>query len=204
LSVPNATVQVENTKLKASGPLLITHWGMSGPAILRLSAWGARALSDLFYDFKIRINWSGDLNVEEVKTALNDCKSKFTKKQISSTPQYLMASRLWLRLLSAAHIPETLIWADVNKKEIQSLAEQIAQSIYTVNGKSTFKDEFVTAGGVKLDEVNFKTFESKRLPNLYFAGEVLDIDAITGGFNFQAAWTGGWIAGQAMSKTNIS
>jgi hypothetical protein len=171
---------------------------------LRLSAWGARALSDLFYDFKIRINWSGDLNVEEVKTALNDCKSKFTKKQISSTPQYLMASRLWLRLLSAAHIPETLIWADVNKKEIQSLAEQIAQSIYTVNGKSTFKDEFVTAGGVKLDEVNFKTFESKRLPNLYFAGEVLDIDAITGGFNFQAAWTGGWIAGQAMSKTNIS
>lgn len=204
LSVPNATVQVENTKLKASGPLLITHWGMSGPAILRLSAWGARALSDLFYDFKIRINWSGDLNVEEVKTALNDCKSKFTKKQISSTPQYLMASRLWLRLLSAAHIPETLIWADVNKKEIQSLAEQIAQSIYTVNGKSIFKDEFVTAGGVKLDEVNFKTFESKRLPNLYFAGEVLDIDAITGGFNFQAAWTGGWIAGQAMSKTNIS
>lgn len=201
LSVPNATVQVENTKLKASGPLLITHWGLSGPAILRLSAWGARVLSDLFYDFKIRINWSGNLNVEEVKAALNDCKSKFAKKQISSTPQYLMASRLWQRLLLAAHIPETLIWADVNKKELQSLAEQIAQSVYEVKGKSTFKDEFVTAGGIKLDEVNFKTFESKKLPNLYFAGEVLDIDAITGGFNFQAAWTGGWIAGQAMADT---
>jgi hypothetical protein len=200
LSVPNATVQVENTKLKASGPLLITHWGLSGPAILRLSAWGARVLADLFYDFKIRINWSGNLNVEEVKAALNDCKSKFAKKQISSTPQYLMASRLWQRLLSAAHIPETLIWADVNKKELQSLAEQIVQSVYEVKGKSTFKDEFVTAGGIKLDEVNFKTFESKKLPNLYFAGEVLDIDAITGGFNFQAAWTGGWIAGQAMSN----
>lgn len=199
LSVPNATVHVENTKLKSSGPLLITHWGMSGPAILRLSAWGARVLSDLFYDFNIRINWSGNLNVEEVKTALTDCKSKFPKKQISSTPQYLMASRLWLRLLFAAQIPETLIWADVTKKELQNLAEQIAQGIYNVKGKSTFKDEFVTAGGVKLDEVNFKTFESKKLPNLYFAGEVLDIDAITGGFNFQAAWTGGWIAGQAMA-----
>ena len=200
LSVPNATIQVENTKLKSSGPVLITHWGMSGPAILRLSAWGARTLSDLFYDFKIRINWSGNLNLEEVKTALNDCKSKFTKKQISSTPQYLMASRLWLRLLFAANIPETLIWADISKKEIQNLAEQITQGIYTVKGKSTFKDEFVTAGGVKLDEVNFKTFESKRLPNLYFAGEILDIDAITGGFNFQAAWTGGWIAGQSMAN----
>ena len=136
---------------------------MSGPAILRLSAWGARTLSEVFYDFNIRINWSGDLNLEEVKTELNACKS--------TTP----------------------------KKQIQNLAEQIAQGTFTVKGKSTFKDEFVTAGGVKLDEVNFKTFESKRLPNLYFAGEVLDIDAITGGFNFQAAWTGGWIAGQAMT-----
>jgi predicted Rossmann fold flavoprotein len=200
LSVPNATVSIENTKLKTSGPLLITHWGMSGPAILRLSAWGARVLSDVNYQFKIRVNWSGSLNTEEVKAALNACKSTSPKKQISSTPQYLMASRLWMRLLMASGISETLIWADVNKKQLQNLAEQIAQSVYTVAGKSTFKDEFVTAGGVKLDEVNFKTFESKRLPNLYFAGEILDIDAITGGFNFQAAWTGGWIAGQAMGN----
>ena len=199
LSVPNATISIENTKLKASGPLLITHWGMSGPAILRLSAWGARTLSEVFYDFNIRINWSGDLNLEEVKTELNACKSTTPKKQISSTPQYNTASRLWQRLLSAAEVFDTLTWADVTKKQIQNLAEQIAQGTFTVKGKSTFKDEFVTAGGIKLDEVNFKTFESKRLPNLFFAGEVLDIDAITGGFNFQAAWTGGWIAGQAMT-----
>jgi predicted Rossmann fold flavoprotein len=199
LSVPNAMVQVENTKLKTSGPLLITHWGMSGPAILRLSAWGARQLNEAQYKFNIRVNWTGDLNLEEVKEALTtDFKSKHLKKLIVNTPQYGIATRLWLRFLAAAHIPDTLIWADISKKHIQSLAEQLAQGIYSVNGKSTFKDEFVTAGGVKLDEVNFKTFESKLLPNLFFAGEILDIDAITGGFNFQAAWTGGWIAGQEL------
>jgi predicted Rossmann fold flavoprotein len=201
LSVPNATVQVENTKLKISGPLLITHWGMSGPAILRLSAWGARQLNEVQYQFNIRVNWTGDLNLEEVKDALtHDFKLKYLKKQIGKTPQYNTATRLWLRFLEASNIPETMIWADISKKHIQSLAEQLAQGIYAVKGKSTFKDEFVTAGGVKLDEVNFKTFESKLLPNLFFAGEILDIDAITGGFNFQAAWTGGWIAGQSMAS----
>lgn len=199
LSVPLATVQVEGTKLKTQGPLLITHWGMSGPAILKLSAWGARHLHDAKYEFKIRINWTGKLNAEEVKIELTDnFKTKYLKKQIDKTPQYNISTRLWQRFLEAANIPETMIWADISKKQIQNLAEQLTQSTYEVKGKSTFKDEFVTAGGVKLDEVNFKTFESKRLPNLYFAGEILDIDAITGGFNFQAAWTGGWIAGEAM------
>ena len=199
LSVQNVFVLVENTKLKSSGPILITHWGLSGPAVLRLSAWGARVLHELNYNVKIRINWAGNINLEEAKVVLNDCKSTFLKKQINNTPPYNLASRLWQRLVIAANISENLIWADVSKKQIQSLAEQITQGIYTVKGKSTFKEEFVTAGGIKLDEVNFKTFESKLLPNLYFAGEVLDIDAITGGFNFQAAWTGGWIAGQAMA-----
>ena len=199
LSVPLATIQVEGTKLKTQGPLLITHWGMSGPAILKLSAWGARHLFEAQYQFNIRINWTGKLNAEEVKTELTDnFKVKFLKKQIDKTPQYNISTRLWQRFLEAANIPETMIWADISKKQIQNLAEQLTQSTYEVKGKSTFKDEFVTAGGVKLDEVNFKTFESKRLPNLFFAGEILDIDAITGGFNFQAAWTGGWIAGEAM------
>lgn len=199
LSVPLATIQVEGTKLKTQGPLLITHWGMSGPAILKLSAWGARHLFDAKYQFNIRINWTGKLNAEEVKTELTDnFKAKYLKKQIDKTPQYSISTRLWQRFLEAANIPETMIWADISKKQIQNLAEQLTQSTYEVKGKSTFKDEFVTAGGVKLDEVNFKTFESKRLPNLFFAGEILDIDAITGGFNFQAAWTGGWIAGEAM------
>lgn len=199
LSVPLATIQVEGTKLKTQGPLLITHWGMSGPAILKLSAWGARHLHDAKYEFNIRINWTGQFNAEEVKIELTDnFKTKYLKKQIDKTPQYNISTRLWQRFLEAANIPETMIWADISKKQIQNLAEQLTQSTYEVKGKSTFKDEFVTAGGVKLDEVNFKTFESKRLLNLYFAGEILDIDAITGGFNFQAAWTGGWIAGEAM------
>ncbi|MBL7813459.1 MAG: NAD(P)/FAD-dependent oxidoreductase [Saprospiraceae bacterium] len=201
LSVPNATVQVQQSKLKTSGPLLITHWGMSGPAILKLSAWGARELYDLDYQFNIRINWTGQWNTEEVKETLTqDIKPQNLKKLAVKTPQYQMATRLWSRFLEAANIPETATWADVSKKQIQTLAEQLTQSVFTVKGKSTFKDEFVTAGGVKLDEVNFKTFESKLFPNLYFAGETLDIDAITGGFNFQAAWTGGWIAGQAMAN----
>ncbi len=200
LSVPNASIQVEGTRLKTSGPLLITHWGMSGPAILKLSAWGARELYDLDYQFVIRINWIGQNNVEEVKNALTlDIKTKNLKRLIVKTPQYNIPTRLWLRFLDAANITENMIWADISKKQIQILAEQLAQGSYNVKGKSTFKEEFVTAGGVKRDEVNFKTFESKVLPNLFFAGEILDIDAITGGFNFQAAWTGGWIAGQTMA-----
>jgi predicted Rossmann fold flavoprotein len=197
LSVENAEIKVENSKLKANGPLLITHWGLSGPAILKLSSWGARELHDTQYHFKIKVNWAGFYNTEEVKEALNELKYE-SKKQVSNTPQYTMPTRLWERLLVVAEIPDTLRWADMSKKHIQALAEQITQAVFTVTGKSTFKEEFVTAGGIKLDEINFKTFESKVVPNLYFAGEVLDIDAITGGFNFQAAWTGGWHVGMAV------
>lgn len=200
LSVPNAEISVENTKLKASGPLLITHWGMSGPAILRLSAWGARILFDLNYHFKIKVNWTGFYTLEETKESLNDCKSTVSKKQVSNTPLSNLPSRLWLRMVEAAQIPSETRWADVSKKQVQALAEQMTQAVFQVKGKSTFKEEFVTAGGVKLDEVNFKTYESKLVTGLYFAGEVLDIDAITGGFNFQAAWTGGWVAGNAIAE----
>ena len=185
---------------------------MSGPAILRLSAWGARELFDRKYSFKLHVNWLGERTVEETKTDLNHWKSINSRKFVATTtPQYLslpntsgqpqgLPTRLWQRLVAAADISENLNWADVSKKQIQQLAEQLAASVFEVNGKSTFKEEFVTAGGVRRDEVNFKTFESKLFPNLFFAGEVLDIDAITGGFNFQAAWSGGWIAGQAMAS----
>lgn len=207
LSVPNAIVHVQNTSLKAQGPLLITHWGMSGPGILKLSAWGARPLFDKNYHFTIKVNWVGQYTFDTIKDLLNECKLKLSKKQMSTPPsdaetppQYLVPTRLWLRFLEATQIPADMRWADVSKKHIQALSEQLTQGIYEVKGKSTFKEEFVTAGGIQLNEVNFKTFESKIIPNLYFAGEVLDIDAITGGFNFQAAWTGSWIVGKSIGE----
>ncbi len=198
ISFSNAEIQVLGEKLKAKGALLITHWGLSGPAILRLSAWGARILQQKNYQFDIKINFTNGYNIEEVKDFLIDLKNELSKKNISATPQYGIASRYWQSLTEAADIPNNLRWADISKKQLQQLAEQLAQGIYKVQGKSTFKDEFVTAGGVALEEVNFKNFESKIIPNLYFAGEVLDIDAITGGFNFQAAWSGGWIVGNSI------
>jgi predicted Rossmann fold flavoprotein len=199
ISVPMAEISVENEKLRGNGPLLITHWGVSGPAILKMSAWGARIFHDKQYHFKIKINWTNGYSLKDVEDNLMDCKMELhPKKYVSNTPQYDLPNRLWQRLVWASEIGETARWADISKRQIQNLAGQIAQGIYEVKGKSTYKDEFVTAGGVRLDEVNFKTFESKLLPNLYFSGEVLDIDAITGGFNFQAAWSGAWTAGNAM------
>jgi len=198
VSVPEALVQVKNSKLSAKGPLLITHWGMSGPAILKLSAWGARELADLNYDFTILVNWlnqKADIVLEELLALKDD----HPKKQIFANPQFGLTTRLWKSLVAAANIPEEKRWADASKKELQLLVNQLCSAEFKVSGKSTFKEEFVTAGGIDLKEVNFKTFESKLFPNLYFAGEVLNIDAITGGFNFQAAWTGGWIAGTAMA-----
>lgn len=202
ISVPEALVQVNNTKLSAKGPLLITHWGMSGPAILKLSAWGARALADLNYDFTIQVNWVNQ-KAEVVEEALLALKSEHPKKQIFANPQFGLTTRLWKNLVVAAQIPEEKRWADISKKEMQSLVNQLCNASFSVKGKSTFKEEFVTAGGVDLKEVNFKTFESKLFPNLYFAGEVLNIDALTGGFNFQAAWTGGWIAGTALAGLEV-
>jgi predicted Rossmann fold flavoprotein len=200
ISVPSAEVSVENEKLTATGPLLITHWGVSGPAILKMSAWGARILNQKNYHFKVKINWTNGFAVNDIEDTLNHCKSTlYPKKYVSNTPQYDLPNRLWQRLIAAADISETTRWADMSKRHTQNLAAQIGRGIYEVRGKSTFKEEFVTAGGVRLDEVNFKTFESKLLPNLYFAGEILDIDAITGGFNFQAAWSGAWTAGKAMA-----
>ena len=192
----NASVKVKGTNLKASGPLLITHWGMSGPVILRLSAWGARELFDLNYHFNIQVNWLKDFNFEEALYALNSIKLENAKKQVDKFCPFDFPKRLWESLLAASNINLTTKWADLSKKQLTLLAEQLTNGQFQVNGKSTFKEEFVTAGGVDLKEVNFKSMESKIVPNLYFAGEVLNIDAITGGFNFQNAWTTSYIVSQ--------
>lgn len=198
VSAEMVSVKVKDTQLKATGPLLITHWGMSGPAILRLSAWGARELFDKNYQFQLVINWTNDYVFDEVLEELMQQKQQHPKKTIFKHPHYQLTHRLWQQLVKAAGISESTIWADVPKKQLVQLTEQLTQAHFQVNGKSTFKDEFVTAGGIDLKEVNFKTMQSKLHDNLYFTGEILNIDAITGGFNFQNAWTTGFLAAQAI------
>jgi len=194
-----ATVKVKKSKLEASGPLLITHWGMSGPGILRLSAWGARELFDKNYQFALQVNWLNDVDLDECDVILKELKQEHAKKSVGKKSPFDFPNRLWESLVTAAGIlPETK-WADLTKNHLQALANQLVNGEFQVNGKSTFKEEFVTAGGVELKEVNFKTMESRRVENLYFAGEVLNIDAITGGFNFQNAWTGGFIAAESIA-----
>jgi predicted Rossmann fold flavoprotein len=193
-----ASVKVLGSKLSASGPLLITHWGMSGPGILRLSAWGARELADKKYQFAIQINWLNDLTLEETEEKLKELKLEHSKKAISKKSPFDFPNRLWESLVLASEILEETKWADLSKKQLQNLAKQLTQGVFQVNGKSTFKEEFVTAGGIDLKEINFKTMESKLHENLFFAGEILNIDAITGGFNFQNAWTGGFIIAEAI------
>jgi predicted Rossmann fold flavoprotein len=199
LSMPQAQISIKGNKLTAQGAVLITHWGLSGPAVLRLSAWGARELHTQNYDFELQLNWLGSNNtVATILVQLQSDKLLFAKKQMTTNAQYGIPSRLWQRLCAAANINDTLKWADANKQHLQALATQLCAAPFIVNGKSTFKDEFVTCGGVHLDDLNFKTMESKLHPRLYMAGEILDIDAITGGFNFQAAWTCGYITGEAI------
>ncbi len=195
-----ASVKVKKSKLQASGPLLITHWGMSGPGILRLSAWGARELADKKYQFAIQVNWLNETDFEDVIDLLKNIKEENSKKLVSKYAHFDLPKRLWENLVKASEITEETKWADVNKKQLNTLAEQLTNAEFQVNGKSTFKEEFVTAGGIDLKEVNFKTMESKVLPNLFFAGEILNIDAITGGFNFQNAWTGGFIVAENIAQ----
>lgn len=188
-----ATVKVNGTKLGASGPLLITHWGMSGPAILKLSAWGARILSDTNYRFSISVNWLNDWDQDDALGHLKALKLEHAKKAVSKKSPFDFPNRLWESLVFAATIGEETKWADLTKNQLQNLAAQLTNGQFEVNGKSTFKEEFVTAGGIDLKEINFRTMESKLHENLYFAGEIVNIDAITGGFNFQNAWTSGFI-----------
>lgn len=193
-----ASVKVKGLKLEASGPLLITHWGMSGPGILRLSAWGARELAAKNYQFTLLVNWLNETDTDDCLEQLKQLKQEHAKKQLGKKSPFDFPNRLWERLVAASGISADMRWADVNANQLQSLALQLTNAEFSVNGKSTFKEEFVTAGGVELKEVNFKTMESKIAENLYFAGEILNIDAITGGFNFQNAWTGGFLAAEAI------
>jgi predicted Rossmann fold flavoprotein len=200
LSVPKVSIQVLGEKsLTTSGALLVTHWGLSAQSILRLSAWGARRLNELGYQFTISINWACDYTRTEVIEQLKTAKQEQPRRQVDNSAQFGLPSRLWQRLCVTADIGETQTWATLTKQQMQALQEQITDCELLVQGKSTFKEEFVTAGGVSLDEVDFTRFESRLFPNLYFAGEILDIDAITGGFNFQAAWTGGYHVGTAVA-----
>ena len=186
-------VKVVGTDLESNGPLLITHVGMSAPAILKLSAFGAVELAKRNYNFQIEVNFIS-LDTESCLDELKNCKQEYAKKTLINSTQFDLPKRLWKQLILAANIGENERWADINKQQLEDLAEQLTKAIFQVIGKSTFKEEFVTAGGVDLKEVNFKTFESKLIPNLYFAGEIINVDAVTGGFNFQNAWTGAYIA----------
>ncbi|WP_190809969.1 NAD(P)/FAD-dependent oxidoreductase [Flagellimonas sp. S3867] len=190
----------EGPGLKSEGPVLITHWGLSGPAILKLSAWGATILNKYNYRFKININWTPDYTTGSMENYLKKIKGIESKKTVLRTKAVEIPRRLWSNLVEAAGIGKNLKWADLTKQQLQNLAGQLTKCTFNVDGKSTFKEEFVTAGGIDLKEVNFKTFESKKFPNLYFAGEIINIDAITGGFNFQNAWTGAYIAAQAIAS----
>lgn len=192
------TVRVKDTKLEATGPLLITHWGMSGPAILKLSAWGARILHDKNYQFTLLVNWLNTIDTEEAIAQLKTLKQEQAKKTVAKKSPFELTNRLWESLVLAAGITSETKWADLSKTQLQHLAQQLTNGVFQINGKSTFKEEFVTAGGIDLKEINFKTMESKIHPNLYFAGEIVNIDAITGGFNFQNAWTSGFIVANAV------
>ena len=193
-------VKVTGSKLESTGPLLITHWGMSGPAILKLSAWGARILHDKNYQFAIEVNWLNDIETEEAEMLLKELKQEHAKKTVAKKSPLEVQNRLWESLVLATGIGVETKWADLSKIQLHNLANQLTKGIFQVNGKSTFKEEFVTAGGVDLNEINFKTMESKLHPSLYFAGEIVNIDAITGGFNFQNAWTSGFIVANAIAE----
>lgn len=196
-----ARVRIPGTNLEEEGPVLITHWGLSGPAVLRLSAWGARDLHKLNYRFEVEVNWLTPDTAEDCLETLTEEKQLNPKRTVYRSRCYDMPKRLWQALVEASGIDRSTTWAELSKTAMRTLADNLTCTTLSVDGKSTFKEEFVTAGGVDLKEINFKTFESKKLPGLYFAGELLNIDAITGGFNFQNAWTGAYIAAQAIVKS---
>ena len=200
--VEKATVKVEGTKLIGKGPLLVTHWGMSGPAILQLSAWGARVLFEKNYQFAVLVNWLDDEKEVDLHKRLDQIIREHGEKMIGNLNPFPMTSRLWNFLLEKTGIHPEMRWKDLGNKIRNKLVNTLLSDRYEVSGKTTFKEEFVTAGGISLHDVNFKTMESKLIPGMFFAGELLDIDGITGGFNFQAAWTTGFIAGKSVGLSN--
>jgi predicted Rossmann fold flavoprotein len=207
LSVEQAGVKISGLKLASTGPVLITHWGLSGPGILRLSAWGARDLQERDYRFEVIVNWCGDLSEEKIIAEFDQRRIDSPRKKVVNDPIFKIPNRFWKRLVEAAagdKDADALHWPHLTKDTARKLAAQLGTCRFQVDGKSMNKDEFVTCGGVHLGDVNFKTMESRKIDGLYFAGEILDIDGITGGFNFQAAWTTGRIAGEAIAESEPS
>jgi predicted Rossmann fold flavoprotein len=202
VAVADVELSTPATKLRERGPLLVTHNGVSGPAVLRLSAWGARALAERDYKFTLQINWLPQLSAAEITNELQARRSTQPKRHVVNSPIAPLPARLWEQLVELAGVPTNTIWTTLSRAHSTALVTLLTRTELPVDGKSLNKDEFVTCGGVSLREVNFKTMESRIVRHLYFAGELLDIDGITGGFNFQAAWTTGWIAGRAMAEAS--
>lgn len=199
ISVPEVQVKIAGSKLVERGPLLITHWGMSGPVILRLSAWGAREFQQKNYEFHIIINWLPGYHEQSMKEELVATKEKEPSLQVSGKNQFGLPQRLWQYLLKYSGIPEQLRWAELPAAMMNKLAKFLCSFDAAVKGKTTFKEEFVTAGGIRLKEVDVNTMSSRIQPQLFFAGEILDVDGITGGYNFQHAWTSGYIAAKTIA-----
>jgi len=200
VSVSQATVKIIGTKLEEAGPLLITHWGMSGPAVLKTSAWGARQLAEKQYHFTAMVNWLKDHTEQSLREEWMSYREQFASQKINSKNPFGLPARLWTYLLQQAGIDENNRWADVTAKAQNKLVILLTAAVFEVKGKTTFKEEFVTCGGISLAEVDANTMESRKMPGIYFAGEVLDVDGVTGGFNFQHAWTSGFIAASAIAR----
>lgn len=199
VSVPKAQVKITGSKLVQTGPLLITHWGMSGPVVLRLSAWGARYLAELNYRFQLLVNWIPEYTEQTLREAWADIRMDYAQQKMGSKNPFQLPSRLWAYLLQQCEVDESVRWSELPSKQQNKLIQHLCQQAFDVNGKTTFKEEFVTCGGVKTSEIEPGTMESRIVPGLYFAGEIMDVDGVTGGFNFQHAWTSGWIAAKAIT-----
>jgi hypothetical protein len=200
VSVERARVRIEGSKLVEEGPVLITHWGLSGPAVLRLSAWGARELAQKQYEFKVHISWLPQYTEQTLKPLFQSLRASHSSRKVSQYSFEGIPNRLWLFLLKESGVQEEVRFADLPGKSENALIRNLTDYVAEVKGKTTFKEEFVTAGGIQLGEVDANTMMSKKVPNVFFAGEVLDVDGITGGFNFQHAWTSGFIAGKAIAS----
>ena len=199
VAVERAQVKINGTKLVEEGPLLITHWGLSGPVVLKLSAWGARQLADAAYQYQITVNWVPDYHENSLRDAWHGIRTSLSAQKIINRNPFGLPSRIWVFLLETAGINPESRWADLASKDQNKLIQLLTGHSFQVNGKTTFKEEFVTCGGIKLSEIDPNTMMSKKIPNLFFVGEVMDIDGVTGGFNFQNAWTSGWIAAKQIS-----
>lgn len=200
ISVSDVAVSIPGTNLIQRGPLLVTHWGLSGPAILKLSAWGASVLAEKEYQFTLRVRWTPDAGETALREQIQQCRQEHPRKAVVSWNPWKIPQRLWAALLASLGIDSSVVWNQIPKGLVEPLIRILLGTEFAIDGKSMNKDEFVTCGGVSLDEVDFRTMESRSCRGLYFAGEVLDIDGVTGGFNFQAAWTTGWIAGKSMGQ----